>query len=304
MLLCEFRKARDAKYCVPDYWKAILGENPRVSINRFRSEGLLEIASVTETLPLILRLPELKQMLKQRDLPVSGKKDILIERLLSSDLPFATQLVDTRPHVKLSPEGQSITDKYCASKDKEKADAVAEVLPLLRLRNFKAAGAVVAAYQAKQIGVSLVDGVASQSGRLTPQHYSANLDSIFSSYPTILQGLSSAEWEQAHLCLAIGEALGHWDNSLPDHFTGAPRLDSNTAMRMISFHCRHIRELKQLRRIGVKKITIEGCGDSASCASCKKISGKKFSLDGVPELPYAKCTSAMGCRCLMLADFD
>jgi hypothetical protein len=61
--------------------------------------------------------------------------------------------------------------------------------------------------------------------------------------------------------------------------------------------------MRELVRNGKKIVYIISCAnDSLVCPACKKLSGKRFKISEVPELPYEQCTSEMGCRC-DVADF-
>jgi SPP1 gp7 family putative phage head morphogenesis protein len=50
----------------------------------------------------------------------------------------------------------------------------------------------------------------------------------------------------------------------------------------------------------VTGVEILCANDNRTCASCKEVSGKKFSLDEAPMLPYEKCSSD-SCRCTYIA---
>ena len=89
---------------------------------------------------------------------------------------------------------------------------------------------------------------------------------------------------------------------VPNDFeTGIP-LDSDAASRMFVFHANHRRNIEGYKEAGVKTVEVSSIRDSNTCAACKKISGKKFTLNNVPELPYAKCTCDIGCRCMTVVD--
>ena len=41
-----------------------------------------------------------------------------------------------------------------------------------------------------------------------------------------------------------------------------------------------------------------------SCPACKRIQGKKYKLNSVPELPYEGCTAEGGCCCTVVPVVD
>ena len=68
---------------------------------------------------------------------------------------------------------------------------------------------------------------------------------------------------------------------------------------MFSFYALHHVNIVNYKQSGVVK-QVEIFATQDSCDACKKISGKRFSLDQVLELPYEHCTHEMGCRCTLL----
>ena len=97
---------------------------------------------------------------------------------------------------------------------------------------------------------------------------------------------------------------------LPRDLKTGLRMDEDAAARMILFYVSHQRELvnyrrlTQLRFLSVKYFEISRVGDSCSCSACQRMAKKKYTLEDVPELPYEKCKSEMGCRCVALPRFD
>jgi hypothetical protein len=73
----EFAKA--------DYWNNALGENATQAIKHFIDEGILLKADLEGLLDYKFKITELKNMLKERGLKVSGRKDELITRLIQVD---------------------------------------------------------------------------------------------------------------------------------------------------------------------------------------------------------------------------
>ena len=66
-------------------WRQLLGEHPKKAINRFFKEGMLDRADLINSLAWRFRVTDLKKMLKERNLPISGNKSKLILRLIESD---------------------------------------------------------------------------------------------------------------------------------------------------------------------------------------------------------------------------
>jgi hypothetical protein len=69
-----------------DIWESVLGEKPSKSIKRFIDEGLIAVANLENVLNYKYKVSELKEMLKQCELPVSGRKDDMIKCLVTTGL--------------------------------------------------------------------------------------------------------------------------------------------------------------------------------------------------------------------------
>jgi hypothetical protein len=64
------------------------------------------------------------------------------------------------------------------------------------------------------------------------------------------------------------------------------------------------RNLEFWRRSGVvRRARILGSTDGP-CAECKKLHDIVWSLDQIPEIPNPKCTSSLGCRCVIVAELQ
>ncbi len=98
-----------------DNWKAALGESPEQAIKRFIDEGMLVQADLNAQLDYKFKVTELKGMLKQRGLPVSGRKEDLIHRLIQAG-PEAMRGVVTGMTILLCSErGREIAEQYLSA---------------------------------------------------------------------------------------------------------------------------------------------------------------------------------------------
>src|ERR1700679_2198676 len=83
-LLGHFLKARSTN-CYLENWAAALKKSPKDVVSRFIRQGMLEPVSLTETAGSDNTIAELKLLLKQRALKMSGKKEALAKRLVEHD---------------------------------------------------------------------------------------------------------------------------------------------------------------------------------------------------------------------------
>ncbi len=83
-LLSQFNRARSLKASGwIEGWQAVLNETPQKTMEQFVKTGLI-IAASREDYADALNISQLKAILKKTGLPVSGKKSILVERVVSS----------------------------------------------------------------------------------------------------------------------------------------------------------------------------------------------------------------------------
>jgi hypothetical protein len=302
LLMSKFAEPRESDdFSQSHTWEAVLGEAPMKALQRFLNDGLLEQASLNGLLGYKHKVPELKAMLKQRGLPVSGRKAELIERLIQADSEGMRRAVRGLSVVQCTEKGRAIADEHLAQEKENRRRAEEQTLQALRQRRFKEASRVVAAYEAQQV---FARGI----GIDWKNHDSANdvamLEVMVQASPRILGFLT--EEQLRHLRLAAGMThlwgTDRTEGWLPDDFEPNPAMDNDTAARMILFYAYHQRDIAQYRVAGVATVETRAMEDS--CTACRRLARKKFKLDELPELPYEGCTSDMGCRCTTtVADF-
>jgi hypothetical protein len=299
LLLSRFLYAQKAKGDVSSNWENVLGEPLQRALDRFISEGWLVPASLSSKLDRAFNSTEIKKLLKERSLPVSGRKEQGIERLVKKDPEGMSGKVTHLDLLQCSPEARAIAEQFIAKHKAEREVAEAKSLDQLRLGDFQNAILTVAQFETKQVfprglGIDWTKPQVDSNVEL--------LKAIFENHPKILAGLSETEWEPLRVATAMMHLWGtnkatKW---LPTNFIGTPKFDHDTTARMVLFHGQHRRNmtdyLGKWEDLRIKKIEILGSSDS--CPQCKKIAGKTYSIEKVPELPYEKCTHEMGCRCL------
>lgn len=302
LFLSKFRKPRAmGGFSRSDTWKAVLKETPKKTIRRFLEEGLLEQASLNGLLDYKYKVSELQSMLKQRGLPVSGRKAELIKRLIQADLEGMGEAARGLNVLQCTEKGKAIVEEYLAQEKGKRARVEEQTLQALRQRKSEEASQIVAAFEAQQV---FPRGINVDWKHHNPAHDIAMLKVILQAKPKVLSCLNDEQIE--HLRVAAG-MMHLWGTNqakdwLPDNFETDLIMDRDAAARMILFYASHQRSIAQYRAAGVKTVEILATGDS--CAACKKLATKKYKIDAVPELPYEKCTSEMGCRCTtVVADF-
>ena len=296
LLLSRFLYAQKARDAYSLQWDSVLGEPSKDAIDRFISEGLLVPSSLSAKLTYTFKAAEIKALLKEYKLPVSGRKEQGIERLVTVVPEEMTVKVAHLDIMECSSEARVIADRFVSERNAEKKSAHANSLEQLRLGDFLSASLTVAQFEAKQVfprglGIDWTNPNMERDVQL--------LNAIFNSRPKILTGLVESEWNP----LRVSSAMMHlWGTNrasewLPPDFVGISKLDNDTVARMVLFHAQHRTNIESWRRDKMEIKMVELLGSDDSCPACKKLAGKRFSIDKIPELPYEKCTHPMGCRC-------
>ncbi|QQR70876.1 MAG: SAP domain-containing protein [Methanolinea sp.] len=82
------------------------------AIEAFLKEGLLRVANLQEKMDAKFKLTDLKPLLKTRNLPVTGKKNLLIDRLIQADREAIESLVTDVNVLICSDKGKLIAEDY------------------------------------------------------------------------------------------------------------------------------------------------------------------------------------------------
>jgi hypothetical protein len=304
LLLSKFRNGdspdryRDAKY-----WEAVLKEKPLKVIEQFLKEGALEPEGLQKLVDYKFKASELKLMLKEKGLKVSGRKEELIQRLIENDKQSMCNATKGLDMYRCTSEGIQLAEHYLEGKKTKRNAAERDALDLLARKEFSKAVRIVAQYEASQV---FPRGLGIDWKNYDVESDVQSLKTIFERTPGILKDIEENRLDKLRLGAAMMQLWGtstaeRW---VPDDFETGIHLDSDAACRMFVFHAAHLRNMAGYKEALVKTVEVSSVGDGNTCAECQKISGKKYKVESVPELPYSKCTCDIGCRCItIVADF-
>jgi hypothetical protein len=292
----------DPASAAPDYWANVLPDTVANTLALFRRNGWLVDAPWQQVFAMRHRVDELKPLLKERGLKVSGKKDELVERLIAADPDGMRQRVAGVQSWILSAVAEGPVESYLAGEQDAEALAQTNAMEALKAGNLDAAVESIVAFERTRLfprGLGIdwnSPGIGSRMAERA-RH-------ILTASPGILREVPEHELAQLRPVAAMLHLTGEsrakpW---LPPDLVGHPRLDIETVVRMLLFHGSNNATLEGLREHGCKKVEVSGSGDS--CLACMPMDGKKFALSKAPELPHPGCTHVMGCRCLYQAVFD
>jgi hypothetical protein len=280
-----------------EYWRDVTGVHPNRIIKRLLNDGLLERADVTGALEFICKVSDLKELLRQRGLPLSGRKRDLIERLVAADPGGMENVVKGIVVLRCSKRGDDVVRKYLEEKDREREAAYTSTRDALKRKDFGTACRVVGSYEAKQL---FPRGLGVDWAHYDPTEDIAVLREIAQARPKIIGQVDETILEPLRLAAGMSLLWGTNVRSdwLPQDIGGELRLEPEVSTRMILFYARNRRTLLSFKRMGVRRVEISSpCG----CECCATLQGKTYPTEDVPELPYEKCTFNAGCRCLPVA---
>lgn len=277
-------------------WDQALGKPAMEAIGHFHNVGWLIEAPTAVKLGCGYTVAELKPQLKARGLPVSGKKEQLIARLLEADPQGAASLASAHPIWLCSAPAAEAAQAY--KEDRAGRQELAHRTAFAALLGGRAQEAVEAIASFERTEVAMRGLGFDWTLRSTTELQEEQVRTILGLSPKILEGLDPQELPQMRALAAMLALTGEsrakrW---LETELRGHPMLEFEAAVRMLLFAGTHVRELAQYAKIGIKELRVMHLGEY-SCPACRKFGRKVFSLSAAPELPHAGCTHEMGCRC-------
>lgn len=285
---------------IGDYWDGVLGETVAEAIERFVSERMLRQGNLIERLAAKYTVADLKALCKARSMPISGKKDQLIQRLVNADpVGIEREIVDFQVFC-ATEEGITIAQRFLDLQKQERLKAEQSVLQALLAHRFSDAVQAVVAFESNQVFQRGL-GIDWRNYAFADQDLII-LESIFVCHPMILAHIERSALEPFRMAAAMMYLWGspRAQDWIDPSIHVESRFDHDTIARMILFHAYYLRRLAWFRQSKVEAVRVLPANDS--CSECKKHEGMLYNLEEVPELPYSGCASECGCRCTLIAD--
>jgi hypothetical protein len=241
-------------------------------------------------------------MLRQRGLPVSGRKDVMIQRLIDKDPNGMKKIAVGLTVLVCTQQGKELAVKHIAAEKEKRARVEQQTIECIRKRDFNKASLTVTAYELEQVF---------PRGGVDWEHHNPDreiglLNTIFGGKPKILAKLGNDKLVDLRIGAAMMVLWGknsakEW---LPPNFETGLSINVNVAATMFFFYALHQASLKQFREFGFVDYVEIKYFYPDSCDACKKLADRKYKLDEVPELPHEHCTNEMGCRCIPFPIID
>jgi len=298
LFLSYFINPREVTYFTrDDSWEKVLKEKPQKAFERFVKLNLIRPCGPYEKLTNFNTVAQLKELLKQKGLPVSGKKEDLCNRLISYDEKWIEKIYSSKNVFCCTEMGILKVKEFDDFIDNERKDAEFRVIDAIKKRDFHAAWQIIGQFELNQV-------YPNQPGY--DLHHPDDPENVFilttimDAKPKILSQLPDNEAE----LLRIEACLNWlWTNpkysSLPENFQTTHRFGIKGVIDAYTTYAAFQKDKRLLQQLGVKKVQSITLNDEDVCPACKALSKKKILLSEFPELPYEKCTCELGCRCDM-----
>jgi len=284
MLLSHFHTPRPATFFDrQEDWPDALGETAHKAINRFVKEGLLEDAGVEGRLTYHYKVGELKELLRQRGLPLSGRKAALVARLVEADLAGAREAGGGVAVLQWSTEGAIVVEQYLAAEREKREKREEELIGLLKGRQFR---------QAAGTGDWATNDLA-----MLKWIFKAKPDSVSSVAETTLERIRIAA-AMTHLLWTPVQASKWLERNQPEE----PECTYSVALQDV-LSSAHFKQTVAGFGEWVKQIKYRNCNDNLVCEACSDLAAIPYAVATAPALPYSKCTSER-CRCWISAVVD
>ncbi len=301
LLLSKFLEPQALEnFAKSERWEEALKESSQNAIERFLSDGMIAEADLSERLRYKFKVSELKSILKKYNLPVSGRKDDLVERLVQTDSQGMNELVADFNVYRCTEQGRKIAEQYLYDEKEYRNQVEQNTKDALLRREFREASQFVAAFEAEQV---FQRGINSEWENYDSKRDVAVLRKIFDKVPKALSEIGPELLEELQVAAGMmhlwGTNRGTQYGSI--HVEPEVKIDSSIAINMIHSHAINLCQIADYKRSGVKKVRILNANDPFVCDECKKLAGKDYGLNQAPNLPYEKCTCEFGCRCWIIA---
>lgn len=295
-LLEKFTKSRDVNQVINwQYVKQTIGENSESAIERFVRDGALIPSTIEETLECIFQATQLKKLLQEHNLKLTGSKGELIERLVLSDRAEMEKITQKSKVMKCSAMALELLSEYEKKKQLALDLAKKQSFNALKSNDPKSAYKIYVSYQRAHV----IPDFESNSFQVE------EIMSVLKSQPKILANVTAENLRQLKAIAGMhllwpDETLESWLSS--NSISGLK--NDRIAINYLLAHARITEDIERHKEYA-KQVKIDfDSGDIDSCELCQALNGKVFDIDKVPELPMIGCTSETGCKCRIDTIFD
>ena len=293
-VLSRFLKLTDCHWADTEHY---LKESKKKAIDRWLAEGIVEECDVETKVKTKYTVAELKELLKKHEEPVSGNKDVLMERALRVARGELEQWAVSVHLWQCTPDGVRIVEEHQAAEEAAKSEAMHKCLAALIEHDLK--GACMAHHKYEERYERNV-----RYGSADYQWEGKRLERIFQCRPQAVGAVKNDEWRQLQTIAALKTLwrLDLDDDWLPEDIPALGE-DRKRAINLVLANAEYRESIPDDEWIKSATIRFDDY-DLSICDSCRSLNGKKFPVKELPEFPTPDCTNPEGCRCRLESDYE
>jgi hypothetical protein len=289
-------------------WESVLGSTIPKIIHMFKREKLITLvdpdADLYRIAEVVLRVPDIKELLKGMNAKVSGSKPVLLKRCIDLDERSVRELIPNESYWIVTQQGGEIVDKYLEAKGAAQIKCEDEVLGFLANADYSGAARRRADFNSTLVfppgmGCSWPDWDTGRDEEILSYIYSRKPMALALYHPNqinetrplaALMHLFGGKVSSRLYALVCGSSNGEGaDTKLHT------RKQKEGIARLLLFYATGQANLREWKSHGYGFVRVSSCGDS--CDSCKELSKRSYSVGTAPQLPHSLCAMPFGCRC-------
>lgn len=281
------------------YFDAILGIPAREAITRLEKAGLIVKPTLQQRL-ITLTINDLKPLLKENGLKVSGRKAELIERIIENVPPDRVPLVEADLFV-LSDTAKELALGWREAKKARKAEAIHSVVAHLENDDVEAAVDAVFLYEREQVfkrGIGCDWESESFKNTLTNRCKLA-----MTCRPAALAHLSNEQLKKVCTVAATRDLFGQgYADWAEDYLKESPDLADDKILSAPTNFAHYRYRAVSAKEVGWKlRIDTSVC-EERGCTFCPRLDGQIYEPDEAPELPFPECPMEGPCMAIYTYD--
>lgn len=289
LLLERFLKPRLLQKAAPG-WPDELADP---IVQRLINRGELAVASLDTQIQVTYRVKDLKAMLKERGLLVSGTKPVLVQRLIASGFGLGEDL-PSKVYVCTS-SGRAKVEEWSGRRTAALENAVSEAIELLRegriRQSIRLADEVQKQWPTIQDVAVRFNPLAISSD---PMRQERLIEIILSAQPGILSDLGAADLDRLRMAVSlwqIGLTVPGIECAMKG-YVGSEKLTRGRPLYLLLYYATNIANIERIQSLGLHAADLNFDGP---CRECAKLDGKRYALENLPELPNPRCVDD-GCN--------
>jgi hypothetical protein len=285
-----------------EHWIDVLDSKVEHVIEYLREKGALQPAPLDLTLRHRFSSADLQYQLSERGLDAAGSQEEMIGRLVDADREGMNALIADSNVLVLSDEARKAVLRYVRSERERRETAERKSLVGLLQKDFLRAAITVGEFQKDSVFSRGVGATFSNDDHLENVQF---LQNLFEKTPALLADIDNNMLDALRPPAGMAYLWGHNSSAvwIPEDSRSEGQFDADTICTMLRMYARFLMDVEKFRTEQRDTIRIWSRTDDQTCTACRSLQSEVYSLDTLPELPHAGCTSTQGCRC-GLAVFD